>query len=415
MCEPFDSRKADIPLPQAVHDLNRLFADNGESLFAVGGAIRDFLIAEAHGGDYSPKDVDLSTEADPKKVLAILGSPESATLGVKAFPKGEAFGVISAVLEGEEYEIATFRQEWYDPESGDGRRPDKVWFGTPGADANRRDLTINALFYEIDAKEIRDYNLNKEGLGQGFADIKNLVARPVGNAHDRFREDKLRILRLVRFFSRFNDGNIVDSLDPNTLAAVEKFKGLEGVSSERIAAEFSTGLAKAKNPASYIQNYEVLGLFPAVFGNLQVYANFLADCKTRNLKAILGWLLRGNAPAVVRKGLNALSYPTDVADRVEFLMNFRLLAADKVAGLLKKRDLYKQLDEDRRQAAWDEFQKDMRDFAGIAGWLQVEYFLAYQPVARSEDFMHLQGAAIGKAMAELETQVYFDGLVEGTT
>src|ERR1019366_5975920 len=115
-------------------------------------------------------------------------------------------------------------EEWYDPEAGDGRRPDEVRFSTPAKDASRRDLTMNALFFDIKAKQIRDYNMDENGRGQGFADIKAKVARPVGNARDRFREDKLRIPRLVRFFCRFNPGEMVRHLDQDTLTAISEFK-----------------------------------------------------------------------------------------------------------------------------------------------------------------------------------------------
>ncbi len=240
MNEKYDKVDADIPLPPAVHLLSKAFNAEGYELLVAGGAVRDYLYSKMHGdGRYSPKDIDLATVALPKGIIEILRKVP----GVKVFPKGEAFGVISAVVDGEEYEIATFRQEWYDPESGDGRRPDKVWFGTPGADAARRDLTINALFYDIDSKEIRDYND-----GWGLHDIEHKVVRPVGNARDRFREDKLRILRLVRFFSRFNPGNVVDNLEPDVLAAVEEFKNLRGLSGERLATELIAGLAKWLGP-----------------------------------------------------------------------------------------------------------------------------------------------------------------------
>ena len=196
--DKYDSVKADIPLPKAVYLLSDIFSRAGTSLFAVGGVIRDYLYSTHHGGKFSPKDVDLATEAPPDKVIAILGSPLAKSNGIKTFPKGESFGVISAVIDGEEYEIATFRE---DGQYSDGRRPDSVSFSTPAKDATRRDLTMNALFYDIKERKIKDFNLTPQGNGQGFDDIKNLIARPVGNAKDRFREDKLRIAKLIRFFS----------------------------------------------------------------------------------------------------------------------------------------------------------------------------------------------------------------------
>lgn len=400
----FDSFKTEIPLPQAVVVLNDLFNLAGIELFAVGGVVRDYLHSLYHGSKFDPKDVDLATEADPSEVSRVLRSTEAKALGITCFPKGEAFGVISAVMGGKEYEIATFRDEYYDPK-GDGRHPDKVTFSTPGWDAARRDLTFNALFYDMKAKEIRDYNLNEQGLGQGFEDIKNLVARPIGNARDRFREDKLRIPRLVRFFCRFNSGNILESLDGSTVAAVQEFRDMKGVSPERIVNEFFAGLAKAISPVAYVKNYDALGLMPAVFPGLKVdihEVERIGNC--RNPKAILAWLLKSNDN--IRNKLNDLKYANDVSDRVNFLV--KLLQGGNIVPLLKLRDLHKQLKEGA-EAVKAEMGQDVRNFGQMVG-MEVEYFLSYQPIAKAQDFLHLKGKAIADAMAELENRNYKAGV-----
>lgn len=404
--EKFHSHEADIPLPQAVYTLSDLFAREGSSLFAVGGVIRDFLYAHHHGGKFSPKDVDLATEAPPEKVLAILNGPAAKSQGIKTFPKGESFGVISAIVDGEEYEIATFRE---DGQYTDGRRPDSVQFSTPAKDAQRRDLTYNALFYDIHKKEIRDYNLNQQGLGQGLDDIKNLVARPVGVARDRFQEDKLRIPRLVRFFSRFNPGEIKQHLDQDTLAAIEEFKDLAGVSPERIAVEFTGGLQKSANPVNYLKNYEAVGLLPAVFPGLQVDMHDVDRIgKVRNIKAVLAWLLKADDPKAVRMTLNRLKWANDVADAVSFLVKLYRFDVAQIAQLLKQRDLWKQLDgPDKQEAGRQTLLADVMDFARIAGKeRELQHFLNYQSTVKSQDFMHLKGPEIGKAMNNAETDAY---------
>jgi len=404
--EKFHSIKADIPLPAAVYTLSELFARQGASLFAVGGVIRDFLYSQHHGGKFSPKDVDLATEAPPDKVMAILSSPAAQSQGIKTFPKGEAFGVISAVVDGEEYEIATFRE---DGQYTDGRRPDSVSFSTPAKDAQRRDLTYNALFYDIHKKEVRDYNLNDEGEGQGLHDIKNLVARPVGNARDRFREDKLRIPRLVRFFSRFNPGYIMQHLDKETLSAIEEFKDLAGVSPERIAAEFTGGLQKAASPVNYLKNYEATGLLPAVFPGLQVDMHDVDRIgNVKNIKAVLAWLLKQDDPKAVRIQLNRLKYANDVSDATSFLVRLYRFDVAQVAQLLKHRDLYKQLENPELQAAGQKvLTTDVLDFARISGKeAELQRFLNYQPTVKSQDFMHLKGKAISDAMSGAEADAY---------
>lgn len=404
--EKFNSIKADIPLPAAVYTLSQLFTNHGASLFAVGGVIRDFLYSHHHGGKFSPKDVDLATEVPPDKVIAILGSDDAIAQGIKTFPKGESFGVISAIVDGEEYEIATFRE---DGEYSDGRRPDSVKFSTPGKDAQRRDLTYNALFYDIHAKEIRDYNLDDKGNGVGLSDIKNLIARPVGNARDRFREDKLRIPRLVRFFSRFNPGYILQHLDQNTLAAIEEFKDLAGISPERIATEFTSGLQKSANPVNYLKNYEATGLLPAVFPGLQVDMHDVDRIGgVKNIKAVLAWLLKSDDPKIVRIQLNRLKYANDVSDAAAFLVKLYRFDVANVAQLLKQRDLYKLLDDPELQATKQKtITDDVLSFARISGKeAELRQFLKYQPTVKSQDFMHLKGKAISDAMNDAEALAY---------
>lgn len=415
----FDSIQADIPLPKAVQTLSDLFAQNRAALMVAGGVVRDFLFHLWHGQPFDPKDVDLATEALPWQVVGILNSKEAKELGVTCFPKGEAFGVISAMVGGEEYEIATFREEWYDPESGDGRRPDQVSYSTPEADAKRRDLTMNALLYHLESKEIRDYNLDGQGLGQGFRDIRAKVARPVGSARERFREDKLRIPRLVRFYCRFNDGDFFESFgyDMDIIRAIREFADLKGVSPERIANEFAVGLQKCKNPAHYVLTYIRAGLMPAVFPDLVVDrtdTDRIGDC--RNLKAVLAWLFKFYQQSV-RSQLNDAKYPNDVSDAVHFLVKWHHFAfmggaidprCYKDAGqLLKQRDLYKQLEGEKREETLATFQKDLRDFAKVAELEdEAEFFLSYQSPVKTQDYLHLKGRAIGEAIAAAEAEAY---------
>jgi tRNA nucleotidyltransferase/poly(A) polymerase len=408
--EPYDRVPAEIPLPRAVHDLSELFAAEGATLFVVGGAVRDYLYAFYHGAaaGNAPKDVDLATELPPERVEEILRGRAARARGVRVFPKGKAFGVISALLGGAEYEIATFREEWYDPE-GPGRRPEKVWYSTPARDAQRRDLTINALFYDIAGREIRDYNLTEHGRGQGLEDLRNQVVRVVGDPAERFREDKLRVLRLVRFFALYNAGDILPALGERTRAAVATYRDLAGVSGERVVAEFTTGLKKARSPAAFLRNLDALDLMPTVFPGLRVN---LTDVERvgehRNLKAVLAWLLRDNDPRPVRTQLNRLKYANEVSDTVSFLLRLYRFDVAEVAALLRTRDLYRQLDdEQQREEARQVLVQDVTDFGDIAGMQrELERFLAYEPQVRSQDFQHLKGREIGAAMAAAEAEAY---------
>lgn len=242
-----------ISLPKAVYVLNKAFKKEGEQLYVVGGAVRDAILG------MKPKDVDLATSARPDRIITILNNA-----GIKNFPKGEAFGVISAMIDDEEFEIATFRED-----IGKGRRPDAVNFSTIDKDVLRRDLTINALFYDIDKQIVVD-------LVGGVKDLLDKIIRTVGNPLDRFGEDPLRKLRALRFASRLGarlDPEVHIALSKNEFKDYKHGERLGDVSKERIRDEFLKSIEKAKVPSAYLQwlsDYDYwIYIFPAPHG----YAN----------------------------------------------------------------------------------------------------------------------------------------------
>lgn len=234
-----------INLPKSVKIINKLFKKNHKSLYLVGGAVRDAILG------IKPKDFDLATDAKPDEVTAMLNSA-----GINNFPKGEAFGVISAVTSDGEFEIATFRKDL----TG-GRRPDAVEFTTIDKDVLRRDLTINALFYDIDREEVVD-------LVGGIKDLTDNIIRTVGTPMDRFNEDPLRKMRVLRFQSRLGA-----NLDPATRDALLKSEwgssqitkeSLASVSKERIRDEFQNAIAKAKSPELYFSWLDEFRFWPFI-------------------------------------------------------------------------------------------------------------------------------------------------------
>jgi tRNA nucleotidyltransferase/poly(A) polymerase len=383
----------EIPLPDAVFKLHSLFDEAGFVLYGAGGAFRDYLFEHHHGNlaNFAPKDVDLTTDALPDQVLEILSSPKAKDLGIRAFAKGAAFGVISAIFDNKEYEIATFREEWYDPSSGDGRRPDKVWFSTPELDASRRDLTINALFYDLKIKKIIDFT------GFGLKDIESLKIRPVGNVYQRFAEDKLRVLRVVRFFSKYHSKSIL-TLEKDTLEAIKAFSDLRGVSPERIAAEFQTGLEKSLSPVRYVLNYKELRLFGTIFpGLVPSFIDLEKIGNSRNIKVVLAWIFRNLDPKLVRETLNSFAYKNEITDGVSFLVRLHRFDVRQVDKLLKRRDL-------------DASKEEILAFSKLSDQNSLEYFANYKIKAKSEDFLHLKGEEIGKAMTAFEVKSYLEGL-----
>jgi tRNA nucleotidyltransferase/poly(A) polymerase len=296
--------KFDIPIPRDIQQIKDVFKKNGFKLYVVGGAVRDALLGK------TPKDYDLATDAVPDKVEDMM-----AKAGFRTLPTGKAFGVINVFTDIGEYEIATFREDL----SG-GRRPDAVSFTDIEGDVKRRDLTINALFYDIDTGEIVD-------LVGGVEDLKNGIVRTVGSPEDRFGEDRLRILRAIRFAGRF--GN---QLDPATDAALMKDASLEGISGERIRDEFLKGIASAKSVKSFLKMIDKYNLFDWIFSGLKVDKHFVED---NDPIIVIASLLKHNDLNTLSKKLNELKYSVEEVKAITFLIALFKLSVDTAVALKK--------------------------------------------------------------------------------
>ncbi|MBA4104424.1 MAG: metal-dependent phosphohydrolase [Pirellula sp.] len=182
-----------------------------EALWA-GGCVRDQLLG------LPPKDYDVATSAHPDQVRELFGRRRTLAIGA-------AFGVISVLARKplDPIEVATFRT---DGDYLDGRRPESVAFSDARHDAERRDFTVNGLFFDPVAEEVVDY------VG-GVADLEARILRAIGDPLKRFSEDKLRLLRAVRFAATYDL-----ALEPSTLHAVQAMAAeVSQVSGERIGAE----------------------------------------------------------------------------------------------------------------------------------------------------------------------------------
>jgi tRNA nucleotidyltransferase/poly(A) polymerase len=323
--------RARLPLSDDVFTLSKVFKDNSHQIYVVGGAPRDFLRHYFKNPDEpfdtnKTKDVDLTTGATPKQVKEML-----TKAGIKNFGKGESFGVMVAHINGEDYEIATFRE---DLGYSDGRRPDQVRWTDMATDHKRRDLTMNAIYYEIPASPDEDGTFIDPSGGKGFEDIKNWTVRMIGDPFERIGEDKLRIARIPRFHSYYNNDDIRSVLDQDTLGAIDQYKDMRnhGVTGPRIQQEFFSGLKKSSDTVSYLRNYERLGLLSTVFPNLELDIEAVDRLGHEDIHAtknngfnhailVLALLLRKNgSPDKVRSALNKLEWPNEVSDGVAFLL-----------------------------------------------------------------------------------------------
>jgi len=199
---------------------------NGYQALLVGGCVRDLLLGR------EPADYDVTTDATPEQVVRLF--PESVAVGAQ-------FGVILIPLDGLKVEVATFRS---DVGYSDGRHPDSVVYSkTPQEDVQRRDITINGLLMRHDSGEVLDF------VG-GQADLNAKVIRAIGEPSRRFTEDKLRMMRAVRFAARFGF-----EIEAETFRAIRRHVAeIHQVSPERLREE----LTKLLTEGAARQAFELL-------------------------------------------------------------------------------------------------------------------------------------------------------------
>jgi tRNA nucleotidyltransferase/poly(A) polymerase len=278
-------------VPSDILDLHKLFKKNGKELFIVGGAVRDALLGK------KPKDFDLATDAFPAEVIDIVTKAGYSTTG----EVGHQFGVVIVNVPSDPagVEVATFRED-----IGKGRRPDAVEYSTIDKDVLRRDLTINALFYDMGKEIVVD-------LVGGLEDIKNSKIRTVGVAADRFAEDPLRKLRALRFAGRTGS-----KLEKETAEAILTDNSLEGISPERIRDEFKKSIVSAKSAKKYLEMVSEFKLWNIMFPALPISEKFI---NTNNWLIQLTHVFMANDTDVLKKEMNKATFSNDEISGVIFL------------------------------------------------------------------------------------------------
>ena len=192
------------------HSIAERLQARGHIAYYAGGCVRDAVLGR------TPVDYDIATSARPVEVQDLF----SRTVAV-----GAQFGVIVVVEQGIEFQVASFRS---DGVYIDGRRPETVTYSTPQQDAERRDFTVNGMFFDPVKGELIDFV-------NGRADLSAGILRAIGNAADRFREDRLRLLRAVRFAA-----TLTFQIEEKTWQALrDNAAEINAVSAERIREELT--------------------------------------------------------------------------------------------------------------------------------------------------------------------------------
>jgi len=238
----------------AVQQVFGLLESGDHRVFAVGGCVRNSLMG------VPVNDIDLATDALPEQVVTL-----GQAAGLKVVPTGIEHGTVTVVVDGQGFEVATFR---HDVET-DGRRAVVAFSDNIETDAKRRDFTVNALYADRTG-EIFD------PLG-GLADIPERRIRFIDDAEARIREDGLRILRFFRFYAAY--GNPEAGLDADGLSAcASNLAMLDDLSAERIGAEVRK-LLGVSDPAPAVSSMETSG----VLAQIRSMSGMIADDQIEQL------------------------------------------------------------------------------------------------------------------------------------
>lgn len=368
-------------IPQSVKDLNDIFKKSGKKLYLVGGSVRDFLTGD------KPKDFDLATDALPDEVIKILQSHNySFNL------QGKSFGVVVVYTEDQPMgmEIATFREDL-----SKGRNPEVKLGVTIEDDVKRRDLTYNALFYDLDKGEIID-------LVGGVEDLKNKKTRMVGDPIERFNEDSLRILRAFRFASRYGHPLDKDThraiLDRNQLENIDIESGqMKRISQERIWEEIKKAWSQAKDFNHYLEFFNTYNMWGEVFPGSKINTKFV---DSDNFVIVMANLfIKEELTNLENRLVQEYKIEGDLSKKIVFLISFLNFKPEKVFEFYKKK---------KQSGIIDTHIKEWINVTlnGDDKWMNK--FIEYKPIVSAEDLIKkgFKGASLGIEIKRLETEKF---------
>lgn len=277
--------------PQA-REIVETLAKAGFIAYYAGGWVRDLLL------NHPSDDIDIATNAPPETIQALF--PHTVPIGL-------AFGIILVIIDGRQYEVATFRQ---DLDYKDGRRPTKIEFTTAVEDAKRRDFTINGMFYDPLKDEILDYV-------DGKIDLENKLIRAIGDPHERIKEDRLRMIRAIRLACRFHF-----KIEKNTELAIRAHAKelFPAVAIERVSQEFKKSHDFGHLRAMLIHLHE--------FGLLQEIFPALEKVELSEIKEMLEPIKDYPAKAPVIASILALFQDYSLDEQQQICKNLKLSNAD---------------------------------------------------------------------------------------
>lgn len=377
-----ENLNTEIPLPNDIIEISNAYIKAGKDIFLVGGAVRDFIQG------VKPKDWDLVTNALPNESKDILKGFRVSD------EQGKNFGVLRVYTkdEPEGYEIASYRRDISGGRDtkGDDQKVEMGGDVTIEDDCNRRDLTMNALFYDIKNKKIVD-------LVGGVDDIKNGVVRAVGDASQRFIEDRLRILRIFRFAAR--TGGQIDQKTADSIKKDNRLKNIgpkDDVSQERVWEEIKKAWSQAKDYRNYLNFFTKFDMWEEVFPGSDINTE-LVDSK--DFVVVIANLFKNENPEGLEKRLvQDYKIESETATKIVFLVSLLSFKIEDVFDVYKKRQQCSISDET------------------ILEWLRVEginddsliKFVEYKPTTSAQDLMSqgFKGRDLGIKIKEIELEKF---------
>jgi tRNA nucleotidyltransferase/poly(A) polymerase len=371
---------AEIPLPNDIIEISNAYIKVGKDIFLVGGAVRDFIQG------IEPKDYDLVTNALPNESKEILKGFNVSD------EQGKNFGVLRVYTkdEPEGYEIASYRRDISGGRDtkGDDQKVEMGGDVTIEDDCRRRDLTMNALFYDIKNKQIVD-------LVGGVDDIKRGIVRAVGDASQRFIEDRLRICRIFRFAAR--TGGEIDSKTAQSIKNDNRLKGIgpkDDVSQERIWEEMRKAFKQAKDYRNYLNFFTKFDMWSEVFPGSDINTD-LVDSK--DFVVVIANLFKNENPDGLEKRLvQDYKIESEVATKIVFLIRLLSLTPDLAFDMYKSK-LQCHI-EDKTILEWFRV-------SGINDPIKIK-FVNYKPTTSAQELMSqgFKGKSLGDEIKRIEIE-----------
>ena len=372
---------AEIPLPNDIIEISNAYIKVGKDIFLVGGAVRDFIQG------IEPKDYDLVTNALPNESKEILKGFNVSD------EQGKNFGVLRVYTkdEPEGYEIASYRRDISGGRDtkGDDQKVEMGGDVTIEDDCNRRDLTMNALFYDIKNKQIVD-------LVGGVDDIKRGIVRAVGDASQRFIEDRLRICRIFRFAAR--TGGEIDSKTAQAIKNDNRLKGVgpkDDVSQERIIEELKKAFKQAKDYNYYLNFFTKFNMWNEVFPGSNININLV---NSKDFVVVIANLFKNESTTgLENKMVQEYKIEVELATKVVFLLTLLSFKIEDVFDIYKKKQQCSITDVTILE--WIKLM-DLSD--------EVIKFVDYKPSVSSEELMSqgFKGKELGIEIKRLEVEKF---------